>query len=167
MEFAYIGLGSNLADPVAQVEAGVLALAALPQTRLVGRSRLFRSAPWGRLDQPEFINAVAMLETALSPRVLLDALLTIERAAGRERNGTHWGPRVLDLDVLVYGDRVVNESGLHVPHPHLAERAFVLMPLAEIAPELHIAGFGAVKALLARIDTLACLPLEPEPALNR
>jgi 2-amino-4-hydroxy-6-hydroxymethyldihydropteridine diphosphokinase len=167
MEFAYIGLGSNLADPVAQVEAGLRALTALPQTRFVQRSRLFRSAPWGRLDQPEFINAVAMLETALSPRALLDALLAIERAAGRERDGTHWGPRVLDLDVLVYGDRVVNESGLRVPHPHLAERAFVLVPLAEIAPDLNIAGFDSVKTMLARIDTLACLPLEPDAALTR
>jgi 2-amino-4-hydroxy-6-hydroxymethyldihydropteridine diphosphokinase len=139
----------------------------LQQSRLLKRSRLFRSAPWGRLDQPEFINAAAMLETALAPRALLDAMLAIERAAGRERDGTHWGPRVLDLDLLVYGDRALNEPGLRVPHPHLPERAFVLVPLAEIAPDLHVAGFGSVKTMLAGIDTLACLPLEPDAALTR
>src|ERR1700682_1454369 len=103
MTIVYIGLGSNLADPRMQVENGLRALAGLADTRLLRRSRLYRSAPWGRVDQPEFVNAVAELDTTLAPQVLLDALLAIERHAGRERDATRWGPRVLDLDILVYG----------------------------------------------------------------
>ncbi|HTI95635.1 MAG TPA: 2-amino-4-hydroxy-6-hydroxymethyldihydropteridine diphosphokinase [Rudaea sp.] len=156
METAYIGLGSNLADPHAQVEAGIRALSKLPKTRLIARSRLYRSAPWGRADQPEFVNAVVQLETALEPRELLDHLLEIERAAGRERDGTRWGPRVLDLDILAYAQRRIAESGLHVPHPQLHERAFVLVPLAEIAPDLHIPGRGRVADLRAGVDASTC-----------
>lgn len=156
MENVYIGLGSNLADPAAQVEAGLRALARLPKTRLVARSRLYSSAPWGRVDQPEFVNAAAQLETVLEPGLLLDALLQIERAAGRERDGTRWGPRVLDLDILVYGERRIAEPGLHVPHPHLPERAFVLVPLAEIAPDLQVPGRGRVADLLAGVDASTC-----------
>jgi 2-amino-4-hydroxy-6-hydroxymethyldihydropteridine diphosphokinase len=162
MENVYIGLGSNLADPAAQVAAGFRALARLPQTRLIARSHLYRSAPWGRADQPEFINAAARLETALEPRELLGHLLEIERAAGRERDGTRWGPRVLDLDILAYGDRRIAESGLQVPHPHLPERAFVLVPLAEIAPDLDIPGHGRAHNLLARIDASDCVPIAAE-----
>ncbi|HSN00212.1 MAG TPA: 2-amino-4-hydroxy-6-hydroxymethyldihydropteridine diphosphokinase [Rudaea sp.] len=156
MENVYIGLGSNLADPQAQVEAGVRALARLPKTRLVARSRLYRSAPWGRTDQPAFVNAAAVLETDLAPRELLDALLALERAGGRERDGTRWGPRVLDLDILLFGERHIDEPGLHVPHRHLHERAFVLVPLADIAPRLAIPGHGGIADLLARIDVSTC-----------
>jgi 2-amino-4-hydroxy-6-hydroxymethyldihydropteridine diphosphokinase len=164
MNLVYIGLGSNLADPRAQVEGGLRALAGLADTPLVRRSRLYRSAPWGMADQPEFVNAVAQIETALSPQLLLDALLAIERQAGRERDATRWGPRVLDLDILVYADLTVDMPGLHVPHPHLHERAFVLMPLCEIAPDLNIPGMGRVDTLLARLDTATCRALEPECA---
>lgn len=157
----YIGLGSNLADPQAQVEGGLRALGGLAETRLLRRSRLYRSAPWGRADQPEFVNAVAQLETTLTPQILLDALLTIERQAGRERDTTRWGPRVLDLDILLYGDVVLDEPGLHLPHPHLHERVFVLMPLCEIAPELQIPGLGRADALLARLDTSTCWAIDP------
>jgi 2-amino-4-hydroxy-6-hydroxymethyldihydropteridine diphosphokinase len=167
MEIVYIGLGSNLADPRAQVERALHALAGLPRTRLLRRSRLYRSAPWGRVDQPEFVNAVAALETDLAPRELLDALLAIERDAGRERDATRWGPRVLDLDILSYGERVIDEPGLHLPHPHLHERAFVLMPLAEVAPEFIVAGRGDVAALLRQIDTSGCTPLEIACASNQ
>lgn len=160
MEVAYIGLGSNLADPERQVELGLRALARLPQSRLLRRSRAYRSAPWGRIDQPEFVNAVAAIETGLAPRGLLDALLSIERQAGRERDTTRWGPRVLDLDVLLYGDRAFDEPGLHVPHPHLHERAFVLMPLAEVAPDLLVPGRGAVAALLRKVETAGCRPVD-------
>jgi len=160
MEQVYVGLGSNLADPRAQVERALRALAALPQTRLVQRSRLYRSAPWGRADQPEFVNAVVALQTELTPRELLEALLKIERAAGRARDATRWGPRVLDLDILVFGDRLIDEPGLHVPHPHLHERAFVLLPLAEIAPDLIVPGHGRVDDLARRIDASTCRPLE-------
>ena len=160
MTIVYIGLGSNLADPQAQVESGLRALAELAQTRLLRRSRLYRSAPWGRADQPEFVNAVAQLDTALAPQILLDALLAIERHAGRERDATRWGPRVLDLDILLYGDLLLDTPGLHLPHPHLRERVFVLMPLCEIAPELQIPGQGQTATLLARLDASACRVLK-------
>ena len=165
MEIAYIGLGSNLADPAAQVTRALTALGDLPQTRRLRASRLYRSAPWGLREQPAFVNAVAALETALAPRALLDAVLEIERRAGRERGAERWGPRVLDLDVLLYGAQQVSEPGLSVPHPHLAERAFVLVPLAEIAPGLQVPGAGPIERLLARVDTAACLPLEPDRTL--
>ncbi|HZP67422.1 MAG TPA: 2-amino-4-hydroxy-6-hydroxymethyldihydropteridine diphosphokinase [Rudaea sp.] len=158
-----IGLGSNLADPRAQVERGFAALGRLPRSRLVRRSRLYRSAPWGRTDQPEFVNAAALVETALSARELLAELLAVERAAGRVRDAERWGPRMLDLDLLTYGDARIAEPGLSVPHPHLAERAFVLVPLAEIAPDLVVPGRGPVAALLARVDGSVCVPFEPEP----
>ncbi len=161
MTSIYIGLGSNLADPRAQVEGGLRALGGLAETRLLRRSRLYRSAPWGRADQPEFVNAVAQLDTTLTPHILLDALLTIERKAGRERDTTRWGPRVLDLDILLYGDVVLDEPGLHLPHPHLHERVFVLMPLYEIAPELQIPGLGRANALLTRLDTSTCWAIDP------
>lgn len=166
MEFVYIGLGSNLADPRTQVESGLAALARLPRSTLLRRSRLYRSAPWGNTEQPEFINAVAELETFLQPRELLEQLLRIEREAGRTRNGERWGPRVLDLDILVHGERVLDEPGLHVPHAHLAQRAFVLVPLAEIAPDLQVPGLGPIHGLLAQADRSTCLPLESERTLT-
>jgi len=160
MEQVYIGLGSNLAGPRLQVERALRMLAELPGTKLTQRSRLYRSAPWGRADQPEFVNAVAALRTGLAPRELLDALLAIEHAAGRARGATRWGPRVLDLDILAFGDRAIDEPGLHVPHPHLHERAFVLLPLAEIAPDLIVPGHGSVEDLARGTDASSCQPLE-------
>jgi 2-amino-4-hydroxy-6-hydroxymethyldihydropteridine diphosphokinase len=164
MAIVYIGLGSNLAEPRVQVENGLRALSGLAQTRLMRHSRLYRSAPWGHADQPEFINAVAQVDTSLAPHDLLDALLAIERNAGRQRDATRWGPRVLDLDILAYGDVAIDEPGLHLPHPHLHERAFVLMPLCELAPELQIPGRGRADELLARLDTSTCRVLESECA---
>lgn len=165
MDIAFIGLGSNLADPRRQLQSALRELDALSGTRLLRHSRLYRSAPWGEREQPDFVNAVAMIETALTPRELLDALLGIERAAGRVRDGRRWGPRVLDLDILLYGDRILSESGLRVPHPHLAERAFVLLPLAEIVPDLHVPDAGQVATLLGRVDVSGCEVLEPDPVL--
>ena len=156
---AYVGIGSNLDDPERQVRRAIEALASMPETRLVRASRLFRTAPWGRTDQPGFVNAAAEIATTLSPRALLDALLAIERAQGRHRDGTRWGPRTLDLDVLLYGDRVIDEPGLAVPHPHLAERAFVLLPLADLDPALHVPGRGRISELLRNVDTNGVLPL--------
>lgn len=155
---ACVALGSNLDDPRAQVECGFAALAALPRTALRVRSRLYRTPPWGMLDQPDFINAAARLETTLAPRELLDALRAIEVRAGRVR-GARNGPRTLDLDLLLYGDRVVDEPDLVVPHPRLHERAFVLLPLADVAPELEVPGRGRVRDLLAHVDTAGCVPL--------
>lgn len=145
---AYIGLGANLNDPIAQVKAGIDALAALPRTQLIARSSLYRTAPVGYADQPDFINAVAAIDTALSARELLDALLATELAHGRARAFAN-APRTLDLDVLLYGDAQVHEAGLTIPHPRMHERAFVLAPLAEIAPGCVIPGRGSVSELLA------------------
>lgn len=156
MTRAYVALGSNLDDPRAQVLRGCDALSRLPDSQLLARSRLYRSAPWGVAEQPEFVNAAAEIETTLAPRELLDALLGIERAAGRDRSGARWGPRVLDLDLLLYGDCECNEPGLTLPHPHLHERAFVLLPLSDLAPDLEVPGRGRVDELLARIEIAGC-----------
>ncbi len=158
-ETAFIALGSNLADPAAQVRAGFDALAALPGARLTARSSLYRSAPAGYAEQPDFINAVAALETSLAPRALLDALLAIELSHGRVREFLN-APRTLDLDVLLYGELQLHEHGLTLPHPRMHERAFVLLPLAEIAPRCVIPGRGAVIDLLRTVDTTGVRRLE-------
>lgn len=149
---AYVALGSNLDDPVSQVNAGYAALPRLPSTRLIARSALYRTAPVGYADQPDFVNAVAEVETALSPRALLDALLAVERSHGRLRDFPN-APRTLDLDVLLYDDLQLREPGLTIPHPRMHERAFVLVPLAEIAPQCVIPGRGKVAELLRAIET--------------
>lgn len=146
---AYVALGSNLDGPVPRVLAAVDALARLPGTALLARSGLYRTAPIGYADQPDFVNAVAVLRTALSSRALLLQLMELERAAGRERDIPN-GPRTLDLDLLLHGDARCEEAVLTVPHPRMHERAFVLMPLAEIAPDLSIPGHGSVRQLAAR-----------------
>jgi 2-amino-4-hydroxy-6-hydroxymethyldihydropteridine diphosphokinase len=142
-----IGLGSNLDHPARQIETAFGMLEALEETRLVARSSLYRSAPLGGIEQPDFVNAAALLTTALEPRELLEALQAIERARGRERDDTHWGPRVLDLDLLAYNGISIDEPGLSVPHPGIAARNFVLLPLREIAPDFHIPGLGRVRDL--------------------
>ncbi len=139
---AFIGLGSNLADPVAQVSQAFKALGNLLQTQVIRHSSLYRSAPVGYLQQPDFINAVAQLETALAPRELLDALLALEHECGRTREFQN-APRTLDLDVLLYDDLIHHEHGLTIPHPQMHLRAFVLQPLLEIAPDCVISGVGA------------------------
>jgi len=138
---AFIGLGSNLDDPVAQVSRALDALDDLPQTYVVRHSSLYRSAPVGYLQQPDFINAVAQLETELTPRALLDALLALEQDSGRTREFCN-APRTLDLDVLLYDDLKHHEHGLTIPHPQMHLRAFVLQPLLEIAPDCVIPGIG-------------------------
>lgn len=153
---AFVGLGSNLDDPAAQIARALGELDSIPATRLLQRSSLYRSAPWGMLDQPAFVNAVAELETRLSPRALLQALLSIEQVHGRERGGERWGPRTLDLDLLAYADLCSDEPGLVIPHPRLAQRAFVLMPLAEIAADFVVAGVGRVRELLSRVEHGGC-----------
>jgi 2-amino-4-hydroxy-6-hydroxymethyldihydropteridine diphosphokinase len=143
---AYIGLGSNLGDREATIRA---ATAALPG--VVAMSALRETDPVGKTDQPRFLNAVAALETELSAGELLDVLLSVERELGRERR-ERWGPRTIDLDLLLYGDETLDEPGLRVPHPRLHERRFALEPLAELDPELFVPGRGRVKDLLARLD---------------
>lgn len=141
---AFIGLGSNLDDPRTQVRRAMQALGSLPQTRLVASSSLYCSSPVGYLDQPDFINAVAQVETELSPRQLLDALLRLEHQNGRTREFKD-APRTLDLDVLLYDDLRHHEHGLTIPHPQMNTRAFVLQPLLEIAPECMIPGIGSAQ----------------------
>lgn len=153
-ETAYIGLGSNLGDSAAVLRAALRALDGLPKTRLVRASRLYRTPAWGLVEQPDFLNAVAMLDTALPARELLNAMLEIEREAGRARRADgsdRWGPRTLDLDLLLYAEATLLEPGLQVPHPHLHQRAFALVPLLEIAPQVLIPGIGAASQALARI----------------
>jgi 2-amino-4-hydroxy-6-hydroxymethyldihydropteridine diphosphokinase len=150
---AYVGLGSNLGDREELLRAAVRALDAEAAIDVVAVSSFSETDPTGYLDQPRFVNAVAAVETSLAPRELLDRLLAIEAALGRRRDGPRQGPRTIDLDLLLYGDEVVDEPGLQVPHPRLHERRFALEPLAELAPPgLEVPGHGAVHALLARLD---------------
>jgi 2-amino-4-hydroxy-6-hydroxymethyldihydropteridine diphosphokinase len=144
---AYVGLGSNLDQPQRQLLQACTALAELPRTRLVRRSSFYRTAPVGKTDQPDFINAVAELVTELAPGTLLQALLHIEAQQGRVRSVPN-AARTLDLDLLLFGEQVVHEPGLDVPHPRLHERAFVLVPLAELNSNLNIPGHGTVAQLL-------------------
>lgn len=157
---ACIGLGGNIGDVATVLRTALAALDALPGTRLLAASRFYRTPAWGVQAQPDFINAAALVETTLAPRALLDALLGIERDHGRERaaDGSRWGPRTLDLDLLLYGDAVIDAPGLVVPHPQLHVRAFVLVPLAEVAPDAVVPGRGRVSGLLEGIDTGGIVP---------
>lgn len=147
VSLAYIGLGSNLDDPASQIRQAFDELARLPSSRLLAHSSLYRSAPLGRLDQPDFINAVAQIETALAPHSLLKALLEIEHNHGRVRKYPN-APRTLDLDILMYDDLQCDEPCLILPHPRMHQRAFVLRPLLEIAPDCLIPGRGTMVELL-------------------
>jgi len=146
-QVVFVGLGSNLKNPQAQVLRALQALHDLPHSKLLKRSSLYRSAPVGYLEQPDFINAVAQLETALSPRELLDALLVLEHDNGRTREFLN-APRTLDLDLLLYGELRHHEHGLTLPHPQMHLRAFVLAPLLEIAPGCMIPGVGSAAEAL-------------------
>lgn len=147
---AYIALGANLRDPRGQLASALSSIARLPDTTLMRVSSLYRSAPLGYTAQPEFVNAVCEVATGLAPQALLSALLEIERRHGRERSFAN-APRTLDLDIVLYGDLVIEEPGLIVPHPRMLQRAFVLLPLAEIAPQVHIPNAGAAVDQLAGV----------------
>ena len=147
MTLAYVGLGANLGDREASIRRAA---------ELIGATRLspvIETEPWGYADQPRFLNAVAEIDTDLSPRALLDRLLEVERELGRERTGPRYGPRTIDLDLLLYGDERVDEPGLQVPHPRLHERAFALAPLAALVPERKIPGNGTVQEALAGLQS--------------
>ena len=149
MTLAYVGLGANLGDRERSIRRAA---------ELIGARRLssiHETEPWGYSDQPLFLNAVAEVETRLEPRALLDELLAVERRLGRERSGPRYGPRTIDLDLLLYGSARIEEPGLTVPHSRLHERLFVLEPLAELAPSLEIPGNGTVQALLAGLQSTA------------
>lgn len=150
--FACVGLGGNLDAPAPRIAAALHRLAGWPGVERLRASRLYRTAPWGRAAQPPFVNAVATRHYRGDARALLQGLLAIEREGGRVRGDDRWGPRRLDLDLLVFGDCSLDEEGLRLPHPHIHERAFVLVPLAEVAPALRVPGRGRVDALLARVD---------------
>ena len=149
---AYVGLGSNLQMPARQVDEAFDLLAEIPGTRVILRSSLYRSAAFGGIEQPDFINAVAALLTTLTPADFLAALHAIEKRQGRVRDGARWGPRVLDLDLLVYAGEVIDQPGLTVPHPGIMERNFVVLPLGEIAPDLVFPGLGRVADLPVDTD---------------
>jgi 2-amino-4-hydroxy-6-hydroxymethyldihydropteridine diphosphokinase len=156
---AYVGVGSNLQDPRAQVLAAFGNLKELPQTRLILTSRLYRSRPLGPIAQPDFINAAAGLITQLDSTALLDHLHAIERAMGRPEKHEHWGPRVIDLDLLALGRERRSDERLTLPHPEIVARNFVLYPLADIAPDLELPGLGRVADLAAALTTEGLTPL--------
>lgn len=159
---AYIGLGSNLEDPRRQVLRAWGRLATLPETRAICCSPLYRSRPLGPVAQPDFVNAVAGVLTGLDAEGLLAALHALERALGRRRDGPRWGPRVIDLDLLVLGRTQRAGPDLVVPHAGIVERNFVLYPLADIAPDLDVPGLGRVSELKARLAPEGLWRLEPE-----
>lgn len=150
MATAYVGIGANLGNPAARVQGAFAALDALRGTRLVKRSSLYRTAPQGYEEQPDFVNAVAELDTQLAAQDLLAGLQGIEAHAGRSRSFRN-APRTLDLDLLLYGGERIDQPGLAVPHPRMHERAFVLVPLLEIAPDVHVPGAGAARECLQRL----------------
>ena len=143
----FIGLGSNLSDPIQQVLIAMEALEKIPETSVVRQSSLYASPPMGPQDQPDYVNAVVELKSELSAHVLLDQLQSIEQQQGRVRL-RHWGERTLDLDILVFGEQEINDERLTIPHPGIIERAFVLFPLAEIAAELMLPKFGNIADLV-------------------
>ena len=148
---AFIALGSNLENPISQIQQAFDELKQLPGTYLISHSSLYKSAPVGRLDQPDFINAVALIETHLAPHELLNALLAIELRHGRIRESLN-APRTLDLDILMYDNQEYRDEALTLPHPRMSQRAFVLKPLMEIAPDCIIPGHGHITPLLAACD---------------
>jgi len=162
---AYVALGSNLGNPINQVRDAVTELARLPDTHVSACSSLYRSKPVGYQDQPDYINAVVALQTTLTPRVLLDALLDMESRNGRQRTFKN-APRTLDLDLLLYDQQVIHEPGLTLPHPRMLERAFVLVPLMEIAPDCVVPKHGMVRVYLMKLDStdLTRLPASATPS---
>jgi 2-amino-4-hydroxy-6-hydroxymethyldihydropteridine diphosphokinase len=154
MPIAYLGLGSNLGDRAQTLASAIAALRATPGIVVLAESSVRETAPWGPVPQPPYLNAVVSVETELAPPLLLRRLLEIEQALGRDRaNEVRFGPRTLDLDILLFGDDVIAEPGLEIPHPRIAERAFVLEPLVELDPGLVIPGEGSAQDLLDRLDS--------------
>ena len=165
-EAVYIGLGSNLAEPLEQLREALLALAQLPHTQVRAISSFYASDPLGPADQPRYVNAVALLDCALAPLELLDALQQIELNQGRVRKAERWGPRTLDLDILLFGQRLLDEPRLRVPHYHLQARAFVLYPLAEIAGQLRLPDGRQLDDLLAACSFVGLEKLSDSTALD-
>jgi 2-amino-4-hydroxy-6-hydroxymethyldihydropteridine diphosphokinase len=149
----FIGLGGNLGNVVSTLDQALFALDEVPQTTVRRQSSYYQTPAWGNTDQPAFINAVAECQTRLAPQIFLEHLLLLEQRFGRERSvAERWQPRRLDLDILLFGELQIHSIGLTVPHPHMHERGFVLVPLAELAPQLLIPGVGSVQSCLAALD---------------
>ncbi|WP_333796175.1 2-amino-4-hydroxy-6-hydroxymethyldihydropteridine diphosphokinase [Rheinheimera sp.] len=162
-KLCYIGLGANLAEPLQQLQQAVAALKNIPATELVAVSSLYGSKPMGPQDQPDYVNAVAALSTSLNPLQLLDALQKIELEQGRQRKDERWGPRTLDLDMLLFGAQTINSERLTVPHYGMKNREFVLYPLAEIAADLVLPDGDRLQALLAKVPLNGLTVLAPAP----
>ena len=158
MTRVYLALGSNLADPLHQVQAALDALAALPDTRVVATSSLYRTPPYGPPNQPDYLNAAVALDTELTPEALLDLTQRIELEQGRVRKDERWGPRTLDLDIMLFGDLTLNTPRLIVPHYDMHNRAFMLVPLLEIAPDIALPDTTSLRDLLSGLDTSTILP---------
>lgn len=157
----FIGLGGNMGDAPATLRRAIEAIDAMPGTGVLARSRFYRSPAWGGVPQPDYTNAVIEIRTGLRARDLLQSLLVLEQSFGRDRRtAQRWGPRPLDCDILLYGDRHIDDPDLRVPHPRMAERAFVLLPLLELAPGLVISGLGRIESLVAALDGHDTHPLQ-------
>jgi 2-amino-4-hydroxy-6-hydroxymethyldihydropteridine diphosphokinase len=152
MTLAYIAIGSNLASPLEQVNAAVQALSEIPQSRLVKVSAFYRTPPLGPQDQPDYLNAAVVLETSLDAETLLDNTQRIELQQGRQRKAERWGPRTLDLDIMLFGDEVINTDRLTVPHYDMKNRGFMLWPLREVAPELTFPNGESLQAILQQLN---------------
>lgn len=149
---AWIGLGANLQQPLVQLQEAIRRIASAADIEILSTSSFYRTPPWGDKQQDDFINAVVLLETALQPLDLLHQLQAIENDMGRVRKGRQWGPRLIDIDILLYEQLEIDSEELTVPHPHMHERAFVLLPIAELDPTIEIPGKGGVDALLRAVD---------------
>ena len=156
---AYVGIGSNLDDPLLQIERAIVELGRLPTTRLIAQSRRYRTAPMGPQDQPDFVNAAVGLLTRLGPQALFDGLQDLEQSLGRSKPKVRWGPRRIDLDLLVYGAVELGTPRLTIPHQGLTSRAFVLYPLADFAPDLLVPGRGRVGDLVRQVTTTGLEPI--------
>jgi len=163
----YLGLGANLHQPLQQLQQAVVALAALEHCQLQSVSSLYGSKPMGPQDQPDYVNAVVALLTTLTTEQLLDQLQTIELEQGRQRKDERWGPRTLDLDILLFGNHTINTARLTVPHYGMKVREFVLYPLAELAPELHLPDGTSLAQLLMAVPQNGLVVLAPPPAITR
>jgi 2-amino-4-hydroxy-6-hydroxymethyldihydropteridine diphosphokinase len=163
---AYVGIGSNLDEPAVQVRRALAALPTLPQTQLVLRSSLYGSRPLGPVLQPDFVNAVAALLTQLDAQQFLDGLCRLEAELGREPSQERWGPRRIDLDLLIFGQQRIDSPGLTLPHPGIVQRNFVLYPLAEVAPDLVVPGCGRVAELASRVESAGIWRLTERPSTH-
>jgi 2-amino-4-hydroxy-6-hydroxymethyldihydropteridine diphosphokinase len=164
---AWIGLGSNLGEPDARLREAIRRLKDTDSIELKRCSAFYRTAPWGKEEQDQFLNAVLVIDTALQPQQLLRTLLDVEQQMGRKRSGERWGPRSIDLDLLTYEDLVLKSTGLELPHPRMQLRAFVLHPLLELDPDFYIPGIGPAQACLAGLESQAVERLGPAEPISR